>query len=379
MVAVTIRGLEKSYGSNTILPGVDLTIANGEFVTLLGPSGCGKTTTLRCVAGLERPTGGEIRLGEHIVSDRNTFVPPNKRNLGMVFQSYALWPHMSVFQNVVYPLRTARVPRSQRADLVTEALRRVGLDHLATRGVGTLSGGQQQRVALARAIVGNPQLILFDEPLSNLDAKLRATMRTELRMLHDRLGSTSIFVTHDQTEALTLSDRVIVMNHGEIQQMGTPEELYALPVNPFVADFVGFENIVPSVIVSSSDSTAAVRLSDGTTVHGRVERRLEAGRSALCAFRANAIELAADPTSPSLVESVTFLGEQREFLVKVGTDRIRVRADVHSLAGSQLRVGDRVDLNARQSGVLVFPQPDDGVPAVVDEDAAAHEIPAIHV
>ena len=356
MVAVTITGLEKSYGSHTILPDLHLTIDHGEFVTLLGPSGCGKTTTLRCVAGLERPTGGEIRLGEQVVSSRDAFVPPNKRNLGMVFQSYALFPHMSVFQNVVYPLRTARVPRGERAGLVTDALCRVGLDHLATRGVGTLSGGQQQRVALARAIVGDPQLILFDEPLSNLDAKLRATMRTELRLLHERLGSTSIFVTHDQTEALTLSDRVIVMNHGEIQQMGTPEELYARPVNPFVADFVGFENIVPSEVVSSSDSEAVVRLTDGTTVSGCVERRLDAGESALCAFRASAIELTADPASPSRVDAVTFLGEQREFLVNVGDGSIRVRADVHSPAGSRIRVGDRVALTARRTGVLVFPE-----------------------
>ncbi|WP_438854822.1 ABC transporter ATP-binding protein [Agromyces sp. M3QZ16-3] len=354
MVSVNISNLQKSYGDATILPGLDLTVEEGEFVTLLGPSGCGKTTTLRCVAGLERANRGEIRLGDRVVSGDGTFVPPDKRKLGMVFQSYALWPHMTVFGNVAYPLRTAGVPRSERPSRVKEALERVGLAHVASRSVGTLSGGQQQRVALARAIVGRPQLILFDEPLSNLDAKLRSTMRTELQLLHRRLGTTSMYVTHDQTEAMTLSDRVVVMNHGEIQQVGAPEEVYSAPVNPFVADFVGFENILTSTAVDVSGTRGVVRLGDGSVIEGRVMEPILEGRSAQAAFRANAVEIEAQPDASAAVLAATFLGDQREFLIDLSGQQVRARVDVHSPAAMTIRPGDRVAIKPRQQAVLLY-------------------------
>ena len=354
MVSVSIHGLRKSYGEATILPGLDLDIADGEFVTLLGPSGCGKTTTLRCVAGLERPTAGEIRLGDRVVSGRARFVPPNKRSLGMVFQSYALWPHMSVFGNVAYPLRTAGSPRSDRAGRVEEALGRVGLAHLAARSVGTLSGGQQQRVALARAIVGHPELILFDEPLSNLDAKLRAGMRTELQLLHRRLGTTSLYVTHDQTEAMTLSDRVVVMDRGRIQQVGTPEAVYSMPANPFVADFVGFENILTVTVEGGSGERGSVRLPDGSVLEGRLMDPVPAGAPARAAFRANAVQIERRPDARSRVLTATFLGDQREFLIDVGGEPVRARMDVHSAAAMDIQAEDLVAVRPREGTVLIY-------------------------
>jgi len=354
MVSVSIRDLRKSYGDATILPGLDLDIADGEFVTLLGPSGCGKTTTLRCVAGLERPSAGEIRLGDRIVSGRARFVPPNKRGLGMVFQSYALWPHMSVFGNVVYPLRTAGAPHAERPARVREALERVGLAHLASRSVGTLSGGQQQRVALARAIVGHPELILFDEPLSNLDAKLRAGMRTELQLLHRRLGTTSLYVTHDQTEAMTLSDRVVVMDRGRIQQVGTPEAVYSRPANPFVADFVGFENIVTVTVVDASGDRGAVRLPDGSVIQGRMMEPVAAGDVARAAFRANAVQIEQRPDARSRVLTATFLGDQREFLIDVGGEPVRARMDVHAAAAMDIQAEDLIAVRPREGAVLIY-------------------------
>jgi iron(III) transport system ATP-binding protein len=226
-------------------------IKENEFICLLGPSGCGKTTTLRCLAGLERPDAGRIRIGGRDVFDSSSrkYVPTERRGIGMVFQSYAIWPHMSVFDNVAYPLRrgAGREPLSREKirQRVRHILETVDCAELETRRPGELSGGQQQRVALARALVYEPKVLLFDEPLSNLDAKLRERMRFELRMIQERAGFTAVYVTHDQEEALTLSDRIAVMAKGKIRQIGTPEEVYELPVDGFVADFIGAANIIP--------------------------------------------------------------------------------------------------------------------------------------
>lgn len=350
MVSVDIRNLTKRFGDTTVIPGLDLHLDEGEFVTLLGPSGCGKTTTLRCVAGLERPTSGRIALGDRVaVDDDGTFLEPNRRELGMVFQSYALWPHMTVFGNVAYPLKTNRTPRAERGPTVLEALERVGLARFAARNVATLSGGQQQRVALARAIVGRPQLLLFDEPLSNLDTKLRASMRTELQLLHRTLGMTSLYVTHDQLEAMTLSDRVVVMNQGVIQQEGSPEEVYASPANPFVADFVGFENLLSGQAVDG-----AVRLGGDVVLRGRVMRRVPNGQPAQIAFRSNSVAVTADTTGPGIVLNSTFLGDQRELLIDLGGQQIRARVELHAVSGD-VRAGDRVSLRPRPESALIYP------------------------
>ena len=243
---IEIEGLELHYGGVPAVRGVSFNVVHGEQLTLLGPSGCGKTTTLRAIAGLEQPTAGEIRIdGVPVYSSaRHINVPAEKRGLSMVFQSYAIWPHMTVFDNVAYGLRVRRAGAAEIAEKVDHALSMVQMSEYAARRASQLSGGQQQRVALARAFVFSPSVLLFDEPLSNLDAKLRADMRIELRELQHRLGITSVYVTHDLEEALAMSDRIVVMRDGLIEQTGTPDEIYRLPRNAFVADFVGSANLI---------------------------------------------------------------------------------------------------------------------------------------
>src|SRR5215218_6126673 len=233
---------------------VSFRIAAGEIVVLLGPSGCGKTTTLRCIAGLEQPTAGTISIGgdEVAAPERGVHVPPRARNIGMVFQSYAVWPHMTVRQNVNYPLRHRKVPREQADQKVNRVLDLVGLSEYSERPVTQLSGGQMQRVALARALVYEPRILLLDEPLSNLDAKLRLDMRSEIRALQTELGVTALYVTHDQEEALSISDRVMVMAQGRIEQISAPWDLYNRPQTLFVASFVGTSNILPATRAGDS-------------------------------------------------------------------------------------------------------------------------------
>ena len=243
---IEVSRLEMHYGNVPAVRGVSFTVMPGEQLTLLGPSGCGKTTTLRAIAGLEQPTAGEIRIDGNIVysSEARINIRAEKRGLSMVFQSYAIWPHMTVFENVAYGLRVRRTNAAEVTEKVHQALDMVQMRSFASRKAAQLSGGQQQRVALARAFVFQPSVLLFDEPLSNLDAKLRADMRIELRELQHRLGITSVYVTHDLEEALAMSDRIVVMRDGLIEQTGTPDEIYRLPSNAFVADFVGSANLI---------------------------------------------------------------------------------------------------------------------------------------
>jgi iron(III) transport system ATP-binding protein len=261
-IKVSINHLFKSYGEETAVKDFNLEIAQGEFVTLLGPSGCGKTTTLRCVAGLERPEAGEIRIGTEIVvaPEKDIYLFPEHRNIGMVFQSYAVWPHMTVFDNVAYGLRVRRASGSEIKTRTMKALELVGLDHVAERFATKLSGGQRQRVALARAIVYEPDVILFDEPLSNLDAKLREQMRDEIVRLQKEVGITSIFVTHDQSEALVMSDRVVVMDKAVIQQIGDPQDIYANPVNSFVANFIGVTSLLEGTLTARDGEVCNVEV-----------------------------------------------------------------------------------------------------------------------
>lgn len=253
MATVELQGLGKRFGEFIALESLDLAIDDGEFLVLLGPSGCGKSTTMRLVAGLEEPTQGNILIGGKRVNDQ----PARHRDLAMVFQNYALYPHMTVGENIGYPLKIAGLGKSERAERVREAAAKVEMEHLLTRRPSELSGGQRQRVALARAIVRTPQLFLMDEPLSNLDAKLRTVMRAELKHLQKDLATTTIYVTHDQVEAMTLADRIVILNDARIQQIGTPAEIYARPANTFVAGFIGSPpmNLIPGT------------LSDGTLTH----------------------------------------------------------------------------------------------------------------
>ncbi|WP_454917891.1 ABC transporter ATP-binding protein [Xanthobacter sediminis] len=262
---IEVRNLGIKYGEYVAVPDVSFEVRRNEHLTLLGPSGCGKTTTLRSIAGLEQPSAGEIVIDNRTVysAQAGINVPAEKRGVSMVFQSYAIWPHMTVFENVAYGLRVRRLPRDKVATAVERALRLVQMQGLADRHASKLSGGQQQRVALARAIAFSPAVVLFDEPLSNLDAKLRGQMRVELRELQQELGISSVYVTHDQEEALAISDRIIVMNGGRIEQVGTPEDIYDRPRSRFVADFIGSANLIPICEVIQDGRRIAVRTIDG--------------------------------------------------------------------------------------------------------------------
>jgi iron(III) transport system ATP-binding protein len=372
MAGVRIVGLRKRFDATPVLRGLDLTIEDRELVTLLGPSGCGKTTTLRCVAGLERPDGGEVYIGEEVVASlgKRVFVPPNRRDIGMVFQSYALWPHMSVFANVAYPLRVRRVARREVASRVGEALDSVGMEAYERRRVTDLSGGQQQRVALARALVARPRVLLLDEPLSNLDAKLRVAMRKEIRTAHERANTTSVYVTHDQAEAIALSDRVVVVNDGTIQQVGTPIEIYRRPANRFVAEFVGFENVVGAQVAEVREGALALALrgSEECVVWTRPVVSGEApGRGArtLLAVRAEDLRLvsrsagesAADDALPKgTIVSRAYAGERWEYGVELPCGSLTVRCPDE--AGPSLSPGEQVGVDFSSGRVVVLPDPD---------------------
>ncbi|AZL58570.1 sn-glycerol-3-phosphate ABC transporter ATP-binding protein UgpC [Tabrizicola piscis] len=261
MAEISIRNVAKTYGKTTIMEGVNLEIRNGEFVVILGPSGCGKSTLLRLIAGLEEITGGEIAIAGEVVNK----LEPRERGCAMVFQNYALYPHMTVAENIGYALKVAGVPKAERMARVAATAKSVGLADFLDRKPGQLSGGQRQRVAMARAIIREPQVFLFDEPLSNLDAKLRVQMRHEIRRIHNQIKATSVFVTHDQHEGMTLADRLVIMNRGTIEQIGTPEEIYEHPASLYVAGFVGSPamNILPGTVAGDGRS---VLLADGQRV-----------------------------------------------------------------------------------------------------------------
>jgi len=260
MPDLMVENLYKRFGDVVAVDHISFTVREGEFLTLLGPSGCGKTTTLFAIAGLDRPDDGLIRVGETTFFDSATgdFIVPEQRNCGMVFQSYALWPHMTVYENLAFPLRLRKVPKEERSERIHEALRLVELEPYKDRYPHQLSGGQQQRVALGRALVYSPTLLLLDEPLSNLDAKLRERARSWLKRIQGQLGITTVYVTHDQTEALVLSDRIVVMREGRICQTGTPQSIYASPTEPFVADFIGTSNFFRGQIAGVGEGGAVV-------------------------------------------------------------------------------------------------------------------------
>ncbi|WP_431285705.1 ABC transporter ATP-binding protein [Humitalea sp. 24SJ18S-53] len=340
-MGISVIGLNKRYGPVTAIGGVSFDIADGEFVSLLGPSGCGKTTTLRCIAGLEDATGGRISIGGRLVSapEEGLLVPAHERQIGMVFQSYAVWPHMTVQQNVAFPLSVRGVPTAAATAQVMEALTTVGLGHLAERHPSQLSGGQQQRVALARAIVGKPSVLLFDEPLSNLDAKLREGMRGEIHRLQRRLGIAAVYVTHDREEALSMSDRVIVMEQGRIVQMGTPRDLYRRPNSRFVADFVGKVGLFPlrreAGGWSSEDGTRVV-VGDGVA----------AGTTAIGAVRPENIRLyRRGETGPEanmlagVVADAQYLGPFTEYVVDVAGASLRAFAQMDLSPGAEVTLG----------------------------------------
>ncbi|NSZ75342.1 sn-glycerol-3-phosphate ABC transporter ATP-binding protein UgpC [Agrobacterium tumefaciens] len=282
MASVELRDIRKSYASLDVIHGISLDITDGEFIALVGPSGCGKSTLLRMIAGLEEITDGDILIGGTVVNS----MTPRERNIAMVFQSYALYPHMTVAENMGFNLKLAGQPKNVIDERVAEAARMLDLGKLLDRKPSQLSGGQRQRVAMGRAVVRNPAVFLFDEPLSNLDAKLRVQMRSEIKALHQKVGTTSIYVTHDQIEAMTLADRVVVLNHGRIEQQGTPLELYKTPANLFVAAFIGSPamNLIEGVVDGEGDQPAA-RLKDGTAIRIAASRNVKRGQSVMIGLR----------------------------------------------------------------------------------------------
>ncbi|MEE9275764.1 MAG: ABC transporter ATP-binding protein [bacterium] len=340
MSFVEVENLVKRFGSEVAVAGISLSVERGEFVTLLGPSGCGKTTTLRCIAGLERPDGGEIRIDGEVVAsfERDIYLDPEDRNLGMVFQSYAVWPHMTVFDNVAYGLRVRRESRAEIRERTVKALELVGLGDLADRYATKLSGGQRQRVALARAIVYNPRVVLFDEPLSNLDAKLREQMRIELTRLQHEMGITSIYVTHDQTEALVMSDRVVVMDRGVIQQVGDPETIYARPANAFVANFIGVANLLEGKLLGRSGEFAEVEVALGgglppLRLRAAGGEGAERGREVILSLRPEdmSLHLEHPGEAPNLmagqVIDTVYLGNFLDCQIRVGKFEVGVQID----------------------------------------------------
>ncbi|MCP2246716.1 ABC transporter ATP-binding protein [Lentzea aerocolonigenes] len=337
--------VQRAFGDTVALKGMDLTIKGGEFVALLGPSGCGKSTALNCLAGLLPLTGGRITLDGKRIDD----LPPEKRGFGMVFQNYALFPHMSVRRNIGFGLSMRKTPKQELARRVDEAVRLVQLEEHQHKFPAQLSGGQQQRVAIARAIVLEPPLVLMDEPLSNLDAALRLEMRTEIRRLHQSLGLTTVYVTHDQEEALALADRLVVLRLGEVQQVGSPEEVYAHPVNRYVAGFMGYRNMIPVTVTAQDDEHATVR-ADGVELVG--VKREELGAQAVAAVRPEDFTVVAEVganTLEAVVEIVEYHGREQAVEARLGDG-----SQLHVRTTSRLAPGDAIRLRVPVERVLVF-------------------------
>ncbi len=340
MASVSLRKLEKSYGSLRIVKGVDLEIADGEFVVFVGPSGCGKSTTLRMVAGLESITGGEIRIGEALVNR----LPPRERDIAMVFQDYALYPHKTVRENMGFSLKVHGVAAAEADKRINEAAEMLGIGHLLERRPGQLSGGQRQRVAMGRAIVRRPKVFLFDEPLSNLDAKLRGQVRTEIKRLHQQIGTTIIYVTHDQVEAMTLADRIVILKGGDIEQVGTPDEVYNRPQSVFVGGFVGSPAMnfakarVEAGLLSFADGN---RLALSGLRAGR-ETNLE-GRDVIVGIRPEHFGAVADPSAAltARVQVVEPLGSDTLVHFPVAGDVLTARMppETRPEPGAEFRIG----------------------------------------
>ncbi|HEY2618046.1 MAG TPA: ABC transporter ATP-binding protein [Acetobacteraceae bacterium] len=338
---VKFIAVDKSYDGRTrAVRDLTLDVAQGEFLTLLGPSGSGKTTTLNMLAGFERPTRGEILLGGRPV-DR---LPPYERNIGMVFQNYALFPHMTVGENVAFPLSVRRMPRARIAECVQRALAMVRLEAFSERRPAQLSGGQQQRIALARALVFEPSLVLMDEPLGALDKKLREHMQIEVKLLHERLGLTVVYVTHDQSEALTMSDRIAVFHDGRVMQQGTPDALYSQPRDAFVAGFIGENNILSGTAQAIANGQVRVALGGGLQVMATAVGELQYGAETLVAVRPESVHLSTgsdrgDNICRALVTSRIYLGDHQRLLTEIGnghTITVKVPAGIDAVAGESV-------------------------------------------
>jgi iron(III) transport system ATP-binding protein len=358
MPSLEIRELKKKYGDVWAVDSVSFSVEDGEFLTLLGPSGCGKTTTLRCIAGLEKIDDGQITIGSRVVSGPGIFVPASQRFLGMVFQSYAIWPHMTVFDNVAFGLKcmNKNLSRELIREKTMQALKMVSLENLEHRQATDISGGQQQRVALARSLVYNPPVLLLDEPLSNLDARLRDLMRFELLEIHRKLKITTIYVTHDQGEAMVLSDRIIIMNKGKIAQMGSPQEIYQKPADKFIAEFLGVANILLCRIENKDSQTVLAKSELGFDLvcEGRSETS-----SGYLLLRPERIRMFSEQPGSAVnvfrgvVKNVAYLGNLVNYVVVVKDTELRIQAD--PLRGV-FRYGEEVVMSIDPKEITLIPE-----------------------
>jgi iron(III) transport system ATP-binding protein len=356
MAGITIRGLSKSFGTGeagfAAVSELSLDIRDGQFVTLLGPSGCGKTTTLRLIAGYLTPDHGTIHVGDRLISSPAQVMPPDSRGMGMVFQNYAVWPHKTVYENVVFGLKLRKIPAQAARRKVDDMLALVNLSGLESRYPNELSGGQQQRVALARSLVVEPAILLLDEPLSNLDAKLREHMRGELKALQRRIGITFVYVTHDQSEALALSDQIAVIDRGRLQQYGTPFEVYARPANRVVADFMGLVNLVPGKVLDVRDGVGKVQAGAGLNLEMSMPQGLAPGDAVDVAIRPENIRLrAANGTAAAKISDHVFLGNISEYYATLESGQV-LRVQTHPL--QQFAVGDPVAIDVDATQCTVF-------------------------
>jgi iron(III) transport system ATP-binding protein len=369
MSYIKIDNVVKDYGTFVALRGISLDVQDGEFVSLLGPSGCGKTSLLRSLAGLEDIQGGSITVADRLLSREGYTVPPERRNVGLIFQSYALWPHMTVFKNIAYGLRLHKWDKNAISARVKEVLSIVGLEGLEDRLPAQLSGGQMQRVAVARSLAAAPGVLLFDEPLSNLDAKLRESMRFELRRIQKSVGTTAVYVTHDQAEAMVISDRIVLMNQGQIVQQGTARDLYETPESEFAAKFVGFSNLIPAYVetVGATSALSTYRL-DGAgspLVPGRVRPGISRGEAVMLSVRPESIRIERPGDVESTDAVVALAGKVRDIVyagnlcdVFLAVGEFKVRAQVHPNQVEGFSAGDMVSavFDARS----VWPVPKEG-------------------
>ncbi len=355
MIELSVEDLHLTYGDNPVLKGVSMELKPGEVVSLLGPSGSGKTTLLRAVAGLEKPTQGKITIGKKSVYNGTprSEIPAEERNLGLVFQSYALWPHKTVFENVAYPLKLRKVPKAEIAKRVADVLEQLGLGHLAHRHPHQLSGGQQQRVAIGRALIYNPPVILLDEPLSNLDAKMREEARVFLRELIVKLGLSALMVTHDQNEAMAISDRILLLNNGKIEQQGTPQEMYGSPKTLFTAEFMGSNNRLHGTVTDVREGKARIEGQDWA-LWGRASEGVQPGQPATAVIRVERVVVADGPGDNQLelpMLTSMYLGDRWEYLFRTAGDDFVIRA-----YGAEVRDPQHCHLAMPEEHVWIFPK-----------------------
>ena len=352
-VSVQLNHITKAFDTMLAVNNISLTIAPGELFFLLGPSGCGKSTLLRVIAGFYHPDGGELRFDEEEMNN----VPPHQRNTGMVFQNYALWPHMTVSENIEYGLRLRKLDKSIRNEKITTVLEMVEMFEYRDRPVNTLSGGQQQRIALARALVIEPSVLLLDEPLSNLDAALRQNLRDEIKEIHSRTQITTIYVTHDQVEAISMADRMAIMKDGVFVQVGTPREIYQSPADPFVASFVGETNFISGKIQEIVDGKATIETPVGVLHTESVHHKFTPGQEVSCSIRPETIHLNGNSTSNQLtakVRAVTYLGRVEEYELRIA-DTLKLKAIIHNPGTNTKKPGETVNISISPKAIVPLP------------------------